>query len=55
MKEMYKLFSLTHKMPSSLLQQAVIERQHTGYTLEGEGSGEIPPSQTGQITTHLLN
>ena len=32
---------------TSLPQQAVVERQHTGCTLEGAGSGGIPPSQTG--------
>ena len=32
---------------SPLPQQAVVERQHTGCTLEGAGSREIPPSQTG--------
>ena len=38
--------SLTEVL-SSLPQQAVIERQHTGCTLDGTGSGGIPPSQTG--------
>ena len=32
---------------SSLPQQAVIERQHTGCTLEGAGSEGIPPIQSG--------
>ena len=38
--------SLTEVL-SSLPQQAVVERQHTGCTQEGAGSGGIPPSQTG--------
>ena len=44
----YKLLSpLLTKTPSSLLPQAVIETQHTGCTLEGEGSRKLPPSPTG--------
>ena len=38
--------SLTEVL-SFLPQQAVVERQRTGCTLEGTGSGGIPPSQTG--------
>ena len=38
--------SLTEVL-SSLPQQAVIKRQHTGCTLEGAGSGGIPSSPTG--------
>ena len=38
--------SLTEVL-SSLPQQAVVERQHTGCTLDGTGSGGIPSSQTG--------
>ena len=38
--------SLTEVL-SFLPQQAVVERQHTGCTLDGTGSGGIPPSQTG--------
>ena len=38
--------SLTEVL-SSLPQQAIVERQHTSYTLEGVASGGFPPSQTG--------
>ena len=41
------LSSLLTEVLSSLSQQAVVKRQHTGCTLERVESGEILPSQTG--------